>query len=89
MIKYLVITTWPLYSSKRMFESSEDAFKRVHLIFDLTEALFEKRHIEFDWDDYFQTYPLKGLYMLQIDPDKMYGKDLLGKDKIIQEPEEL
>lgn len=83
---FLLMTHFPLYSGKNVFETEEEIIKRLNLIYDLTEGYYERRGRLDIWEEYLdQLEPTAVVVVKFLD---LYYKDksFIGLECPLREP---
>jgi hypothetical protein len=83
----MLITTWPLYSSKSFHKTFEQLELKLHAVLKITEDYYEHMGKEFLYQENWYSGEYPGVLVYKIWPEKPYVMKLVGKPKSYTRPE--
>lgn len=88
MSEFMLITTWPLYSSKSFHKNYAEVEDRLDQIFTLTEEYYKNMGQEFTYlpNEFSGYYP--GIFLYRITPENVHSQKLIGTPKVLKKPEQ-
>jgi hypothetical protein len=83
----MLITAWPLFSSKSFHKTYQDVEAKLTDVFSQTDDYYEKMGREFNYNPNWYTGEYPGIFLYKIWPQKPHLMRLIGKPKACIKPE--
>ncbi len=87
MNEYMLITAYPLFSSKSFHKTWDAVEEKIKDVLKLTEDYYELRGQEFSSEISYYSGEYSGIFVYKIWPEKPHIMKLVGKPKAYRNPE--